>query len=75
MRDDYKLNGPVGKLEIEVEKEVLERLLAMEKHSKLSKSELANTALKRFISAHKDFLPANYDQQQSHSKESKVRSA
>ncbi len=57
MRDDYKIIGKTQKLEIEVENSVYEKLLAMEKFSKISRSELANTALKRFISSHKDFLP------------------
>lgn len=57
MREDYKLNGPLTKVEVEFEKEVAERLMAMEKFSKFSRSELVNTALKRFISSHKDFLP------------------
>jgi hypothetical protein len=30
----------------------------MEKHSKFNRSEIINTALKRFISTHKDFFPA-----------------
>jgi len=58
MREDYKLKGELKKLDVEVEKETAEKILEMEKHTKLSRSELANTALKRFISAHKDFLPA-----------------
>jgi metal-responsive CopG/Arc/MetJ family transcriptional regulator len=57
MREDYKLNGNTVKIEIEVEKDIAEKLEKMEAHSKLSRSELTNTALKRFISAHKDFLP------------------
>lgn len=57
MRDDYKMKGPLSKVEIEIEKEVCDKLMTMEKHSKMSRSELTNTALKRFISAHKDFLP------------------
>ncbi len=57
MRDDYQLKGAKAKLEIEVEAAVAEALTAMEKYSKLSRSELTNTALKRFIAAHKDFLP------------------
>ena len=60
MRDQYKLNGQTDKLNVEVEKEVVELLRAMESHTKLSVSELANTALKRFISQHKDFLPADF---------------
>lgn len=61
MRDDYKLIGKTARLEVEVEKEVEEKLRDMEKHSKLTKSEITNTALKRFISSHKDFLPSNRD--------------
>jgi hypothetical protein len=57
MRDDYKLKGSLSKLEIEVEKETAELILEMEKQTKITRSELANTALKRFISSHKDFLP------------------
>lgn len=57
MRDDYKLKGTTAKMEFELEKDVAEKIASMEKYSKLSCSELANTALKRFISHHKDFLP------------------
>lgn len=57
MRDDYKIKTATTKLEVEVEKEIAERIHAMEKYTKISASELANTALKRFISSHKDFLP------------------
>jgi hypothetical protein len=57
MRDDYKLQGNLMKLEIEIEKEVAEKILEMEKHTKLTRSELTNTALKRFASQHSDFLP------------------
>lgn len=57
MLDDYKLKGATEKVELEIEKEVVELLSKMEKHARLTKSEMANTALKRFISSHKDFLP------------------
>ena len=57
MRDDYKLKGATAKIEVDVEKDVAEKLAAMEKHSKISRSELTNTALKRFISHHMDFFP------------------
>ncbi|MBI3534394.1 MAG: hypothetical protein HY072_02760 [Deltaproteobacteria bacterium] len=60
MKDDYKLAGETTKIELEVEKTTKEKLVAMEKHSKFTISELANTALKRFISAHKDFLPPSH---------------
>ncbi len=60
MRDDYKIKAKTSKLEIEIESTVIDILAQMEKHAKLSKSELANTALKRFIAAHKDFLPPDF---------------
>ncbi|MCM2280020.1 MAG: hypothetical protein NDJ89_18255 [Oligoflexia bacterium] len=57
MRDDYKLTGPTVKVELQLEKEIAEGLEKMEKYSRHSRSELVNTALKRFIAAHKDFFP------------------
>ncbi|HTL11676.1 MAG TPA: hypothetical protein VL588_04270 [Bdellovibrionota bacterium] len=57
MREDYKLQGDTGKMEITVEKDVAEKIQKMAEYTKLSASEIANTALKRFISTHKDFLP------------------
>jgi hypothetical protein len=57
MKDDYKLKQPTMKIDLEIEKETAETLLKMEKYSKMTRSELANTALKRFIASHKDFLP------------------
>ncbi len=57
MLDDYKLKGTTQKLEVEVEAKVAESLAQMESFIKLSQSEIVNTALKRFIAAHKDFLP------------------
>ncbi len=61
MRVDYELQGPTQSITVEVEKEVAERIQAMEKHSGLKISQLANTALKRFISHHKDFLPPGFE--------------
>ncbi len=57
MRDDYKITAATAKLQVEIEKEIVETLAAMEKHTKLTVSELTNTALKRFITQHSDFLP------------------
>ena len=59
MLDDYKITGPTKKVEVNLDAEIAAKLAAMEKHSKLSSSELTNMALKRFISQHKDFLPAD----------------
>lgn len=60
MLENYKITKPKDWFQAEIEKEVIETLQAMESHTKLSISELANTALKRFISAHKDFLPPDH---------------
>ncbi|MEK6704666.1 MAG: hypothetical protein AAB116_27070 [Candidatus Poribacteria bacterium] len=57
MKDDYQIKGPRAKVEFELEKDVVEKLAAMEKQTKHTKSEMANTALKRFIAQHKDFFP------------------
>lgn len=57
MRDDYKIKSSTERLEIEIEKEVRDTLMKMSEHTKLTPSEITNTALKRFISHHKDFLP------------------
>jgi hypothetical protein len=57
MREDYKMKGSTAKLQLEVEKDVAEKLAAMEKYKGISVSEIANTALKRFITQHTDFLP------------------
>ena len=60
MRDHYKLVGPTAIVSVDLEQEVLETIHAMEKHSKIPYSEIVNTAVKRFISSHKDFLPSDY---------------
>lgn len=57
MRDDYKMKSPTVKIEVEVEKAVAESLNSMEGFTKIKKSEIVNTAMKRFIAGHKDFLP------------------
>ena len=57
MRDDFPLQGPTSKITIELEAEVADLLKKMAAHSKLSESEISNTAIKRFITTHSDFLP------------------
>lgn len=59
MKDDYPLIGKTCKIEIELEKEVFETMKKMVNYQQLSSSEIINTALKRFISQHKDYLPAS----------------
>lgn len=60
MREDYKILGQKEKVQLEVEAEVVAALNAMSSNTQLSISEIANTAFKRFITSHKDFLPADY---------------
>lgn len=56
-KDGNKAKGPVAKVELELEKNLVDQLLAMESHTKISKSDLVTTALKRFIASHKDYFP------------------
>jgi len=60
MLDDYKITKPTGSITLQIENQVIEMLQSMEKYKKFTVSELANTALRRFIGAHKDFLPSDY---------------
>lgn len=57
MKNDYKLQGAIEKIQVEIEKDVGEILAAMEQYTRLTKSEIVNTAIKRFISQHLDFMP------------------
>lgn len=61
MRDDYKIVGPTQPLSVEIEKDLADKLQSMSKFTQLSLSELMNTAVKRFVSGHKDFLPPGAD--------------
>ncbi len=57
MKSNYKIDKPTGKLEVQIEQTVIDKLKVMSDYSKHSVSELLNTAAKRFISAHSDFMP------------------
>ena len=57
MRDDYKLKGSTTDLKLQVEADVAKVLADMEKYTGYTVSELANTAIKNFITRHSDFLP------------------
>ena len=57
MKNEYDLQGKTEKLEVEVEEKVAHQLQEMADYMKFSSSEIVNTALKRFIANHKDFLP------------------
>lgn len=57
MKQDYPLKGDTVPTTIQLEKAVAETLKKMAEHTKYSESELANTAIKRFIAVHSDFNP------------------
>ena len=48
---------PQTRIEVEVDTKVAEQLDVMALYTKITKSELVTTALKRFIAGHKDYFP------------------
>lgn len=58
--DDKKSASSLAKVELEIESDLAEKLKVMESHTQISQSELVSTALKRFISQHKDYFPEDY---------------
>ena len=42
---------------IQIDEEIVETMNEMEKYSKISKEEHVETALRRYITSHKDYLP------------------
>jgi hypothetical protein len=57
MKEDYALKGQTVQVSHQLEKEVYETLKKMSEYTKIGESELMNTAIKRFIAVHSDFLP------------------
>jgi hypothetical protein len=57
MKEDYPLKGASAQAEFTLEKDVIETIKKMSEYTKFSESEIVNTAVKRFISTHSDFLP------------------
>ena len=57
MKEDFPLQGATTSVTIKLENEVAETLKKMAEFSKFSEAEIANTAIKRFIATHSDFLP------------------
>jgi hypothetical protein len=56
-REPFKLDTNVT---VTVEKDVAECLKAMSSHMKISENEIVNTALRRYIATHSDFLPKTF---------------
>ncbi len=50
----------IVKAQYDLEKDIVDCITEMEKFTKIPSSTLVTTAIKRFISAHKDYLPENY---------------
>jgi hypothetical protein len=65
MRDDYKITKPASEITIKIETQVIDILKSMELQTKFTVSELANTAIKRFITHHNDFLPTDMRDRQT----------
>ena len=65
MKSDYKLEGSTAKISVEVEKKVSEDLKVMSQYSQFSESEIVNTAIKKFVSTHRDFFPPPERQKKS----------
>ncbi len=57
MREDYAFKTDATEVKLKLEVKVAELLTVMAKHTKLSEAEIANTAIKRFIATHRDFIP------------------
>lgn len=57
MKNQYKILAETAKTELTIELSLIETLKQMEAYTQFTVSELANTAIKRFVSHHKDFLP------------------
>jgi hypothetical protein len=57
MKEDYALKGTTIQVTVTLEKEVSETLKKMSEFTRFGESEILNTALKRFIAVHSDFLP------------------
>ena len=57
MKEDFPLKGPTVEVKVQLEKDVSETLKKMAEYKKLGESEMINTAVKRFIATHSDYLP------------------
>jgi predicted transcriptional regulator len=57
MKEDYAFKTDAVSTSFKLEKEVAETIKKMAEYTKISESEMVNTAVKRFIATHSDFLP------------------
>ena len=61
-RESFTLDTSI---QVTVEKEVAELLKAMSEHMKIPESEIVNTAMRRFIATHSDYVPKSRRRQRS----------
>lgn len=59
-KGETKPQVQTGKVELEIEKQLIAHLQAMEDFTKIPKGEIVSVALKRFITSHKDYFPEGY---------------
>jgi hypothetical protein len=57
MKEDYKIKVETKPLTVNIEVDVVETLKKMSAYTKFTEAEIVNTAIKRFIAVHSDFLP------------------
>jgi hypothetical protein len=55
------IKAPTDKLELVLEKTLIEKLKVMADASRYTQDELVTIALKRFISQHKDYFPEQHN--------------
>lgn len=46
---------------VEIDEKVADCLRVMEQHAHIPQSKIVETALRRYIATHKDYLPADYE--------------
>lgn len=59
-KDEIRQNIETAKLELSIDRKIVDQLKAMESFTKIPQTELVTTALKRFIASHKDYFPEDY---------------
>lgn len=57
MKEDYKIKAETKPLTVNIEADLVETLKKMSAYTKFSEAEIVNTAVKRFVAVHSDFLP------------------
>jgi len=61
-REPFKLDTS---LQVTVEKEVVDLLKAMSENTKIPQDEMVNTAMRRYIATHSDYIPKSVKRKRS----------